>query len=157
VNEPIILSLPYPISENHYKAPRIITLKGTRKQTIMWYLTPEAKVFIAACQKVAYAAGLKEPLTGRVDLSYRLYPHRPLDYKKRMRDLGPEWDDSVQRLDIYNAIKVAADALQGIVYVNDKQIYKGALEVAEPDEYGARLIVYVKRLPSKVTQQPLGL
>lgn len=142
----IVLTVPYPISENRYKLPRIIRLKGQQHQTIMWYHSAEAKVFIAECQKAALAVGLAEPLQGRVELSYRLYPHRPQDWQKRMRTQGPWWADSVQCIDLYNAVKVMADALQGIVYANDKQVHKGAQERMDPDEYGARMVVYVRAI-----------
>lgn len=150
----IILNLPYPISENRYWATRVYTPAGGGKPRAMTYVTKEAEAYRQQVQHIALDAGLSEPLQGRVELSYRLYPHRPQDWKKRMRSLGPEWDDSVQCLDVYNAIKVAADAMQGVIYVDDKQIWGGTNRREEPDEYGARLVVYVRKIPPKAAPAP---
>jgi crossover junction endodeoxyribonuclease RusA len=153
----IILVLPYPISANRYWASRVYKVKGTHTYRAMTYVTKEAEAYRLQVVTVAMLAGLPEPLTCRVELAYRLYPHRPQDWEKRQRKLGPEWDDDVMCMDLGNAEKVMSDALQGVAYLNDKQVRKIVAERMEPDEHGARLVVYVRRLPSKVTQQPLSL
>lgn len=152
---PIVLVLPYPPSANHYNMQRVITPKGHKKPIVMFYLSQEAKDFIAECQRIALGAGIKEPLTGRLELAYRLYPHRPQDWQTRMRKLGPDWDDSVRCIDGFNAEKVMADSLQGIVYENDNQVWKGVWERMEPDEHGARLVVFIRPIPPRSTQQAL--
>jgi crossover junction endodeoxyribonuclease RusA len=151
----IILTLPYPISGNRYWASRVYKVKGTNQYRAMTYVTKEAEAYRQEVQTIALAAGLGAPLKGRIELGYRLYPRRPLDWQARVRKLGPEWDDDVMCQDLLNAEKVCLDALQGLVYENDKQIFKAAAERCEPDEHGARLVVYVRSIPRKVTQETL--
>lgn len=155
MNEPIILALPYPVSANRYWATRVYRVKGTNTHRAMTYRTPEAVAYCAHVAQIAMLAGLPEPFTGRVALSYRLYPNRPQDWEKRVRKLGAEWDDDVMCMDLGNAQKVMEDALQGIAYVNDKQVRKLVAERCEPDEYGARLIVYVRAIPKEIVQESL--
>lgn len=152
---PIVLVLPYPVSGNAYWASRIVTSKQTKRAMALYYRTHEADAFIKVCQQVAVAANIVEPLTGRLELAYRLYPQRPQDWATRQRKLGDLWDDDVRCVDLYNAEKVMADALQGIVYANDKQVWKAAAERMEPDAYGARLVVYVRKIPRRSPQQEL--
>lgn len=152
---PLILVLPYPISANRYWSSRVYKVKGSTQYRAMTYTTKEAEAYRQEVQLIAGAAGLSEPLTGRIELAYRLYPNRPQDWEKRVRKLGELWDDDVMCMDLGNAEKVMADALQGVVYGNDKQIRKIVAERMEPDEHGARLVVYVRQIPSKAVQGAL--
>lgn len=137
----IELVLPYPISANRYWASRVVNIKG--KLMPLVYVTAEAKTFQKKCAAIARAAGLAKPITGRVLLHARLYPHRPLDWQRRMRKFGPEWDDTVKCIDLGNAEKVMSDALQGIVFADDCKHRRIVLDRMEPDGKGARLEVSI--------------
>lgn len=145
----ITLSLPYPVSSNRYWRPvRIgahITIVPTK----------EAKAYREEIAGIARASGILTPITGRVAVWLQLYPHRPLDFKARMRKLGENWDDTVQCIDLGNCEKVASDALNGIVFADDKWTRLMLLQRMEPDEKGARLVVHVKPHPPAQPQQPL--
>lgn len=142
----ITLTLPYPISANRYWAHRVVTPKGGRPMALT-YVTPEAKVFKAEVARIARGAGLSSPLTGRLRVNLELYPHRPLDWERRVRKLGELWDDTVQCIDLGNAEKVMSDALQGTVFADDCMYRRLVLDRMVPDARGARLVVRVEQVP----------
>lgn len=146
----ITLTLPYPISANRYWATRVIKAKATGKSMAMTYVTPEAKAFKEEVAWLAKAAGIREPIEGRVALDIKLYPHRPLDWQKRMKVNGAAWDDTVQCIDLGNCEKVLADALQGTVYTDDKWIWDERKKRMEPDGE-ARVVVTITPI---VVEQP---
>jgi len=148
----ITLTLPYPISANRYWASRVVKIKG--KQMPMLYVTAEAKAFKASVLLLARACGVIAPITGRVHVDVKLFPHRPLDWQKRQRMCGAAWDDTVQCIDIDNANKVLLDSLKDIVIDDDKWVRKLTAERMEPDGE-ARVVVTVTAI---ATAQPqLGL
>lgn len=151
----IVLTLPYPISANRYWASRVIKAKVTGKWMAMTYVTPEAKDYITQVAQICADAGINEPLPGRLAMQLRLFPHRPLDFKMRQRKLGEGWDDTVQCIDLGNAEKVLADALQGIVYEDDKRLWRLQAERMEPDAHGARVVVAIEQLVAPVVQGSL--
>lgn len=151
----ILLALPYPISANRYWASRVIKAKATGKWMAMTYVTPEAKDYIAKVAEICADAGICQPLEGRLAMALRLFPHRPLDFRTRQRKLGERWDDTVQCIDLGNAEKVLADAFQGIVYEDDKALWRLQSERMEPDEHGARVIVAIEQLAVPVVQGDL--
>lgn len=140
----IHLTLPYPISANRYWAVRVIPKKP--KPLALTYVTEEAKAYKKAVGMLALAAGIRVPSTGRVVLHIKLFPHRPQDWAKRARKDPHTWDDTVQCIDLGNCEKVLSDALNGIAWVDDKQIRRTLLERMEPDEKGARLEVSIEYL-----------
>lgn len=142
----IHLTLPYPISSNRYWAVRVIPKKP--KPLAITYVTEEAKAYKAAVGHLAKAAGIRVPASGRVVLHIKLFPHRPQDWAKRARKDPHTWDDTVQCIDLGNCEKVLSDALNGIAWVDDKQIRRTLLERMEPDEKGARLEVAIEYLAS---------
>lgn len=149
----ITLTLPYPISANRYWASRVVTPKGGRPMALP-YVTAEAKAFKAQVEALVRAAGITAPIAGRVQLDIRLYPHRPLDYQKRMRAAGADWDDSVMCIDLDNANKVLLDSIKDLVIEDDKWVRRLHAERMEPDGE-ARVVVTVTAL---ATEQPqLGL
>ena len=148
----ITLTLPYPISANRYWATRVVTPKGGRPMA-MTYVTPEAKAYKEQVGWLAKQAGIRQPLPGRVSVHIRLYPHRPLDYAKRMRADPLYWADTVQRLDLDNARKVVNDALKEIVFGDDKCIWRDSGEVMEPDGRPACLVVTIEAIR---IEQPQG-
>lgn len=152
----MVLTFPYPPSANRYKAPRIIKPKGGAA-FISTYVTPEAKAFKAEVEKICRAAGIREPILGRVAVCYTLVPHRPLDYKTRMRKHGDAWQDTVQCLDLDNAQKVLLDALKGIAFEDDVWVREITAKRAEPDEFGARLMVSIWPIATPVPQASLDM
>lgn len=145
----IHLILPYPISSNRYWATRVIPKRP--KPLAITYVTEEAKAYKAAVGLLAKAAGIRVPATGRVVLHIKLFPHRPQDWAKRARKDPHTWDDTVQCIDLGNCEKVLSDALNGIAWVDDKQIRRTLLERMEPDEKGARLEVAIEYLAAAPT------
>jgi crossover junction endodeoxyribonuclease RusA len=152
----ITLTLPYPISANRYWATRIVTPKGG-KPMAMTYVTPEAKQYKEAVGWLLRAAGVKQPMKGRMQVDIKLYPHRPLDWAKRARLDPLYWADTVQRLDLDNARKVLNDALKDIAFGDDKCIWKDSGEVMEPDGRDACLVVTITPIVLAQPQVGLGL
>lgn len=147
----IVLTLPYPVSANRYW--RVVSNPGR----VMMVPTKEAKAYKEEVGAIARRAGLATPMTCRVELWLRLYPARPQDWAKRAA-LDPQgWDDSVRCIDLGNAEKVLGDALQGIVIVNDRQIWAMHKERMEPDGGEARVLVAIKaKAPRQLAQQSLA-
>lgn len=118
------LNFPYPISANRY-------WRKTRTGRV--YVSEEAKAyksqvyFIAQQNKVQIA-------TGAVSMTYRLHPKKNKD--------GSE---SKVRLDLDNALKVVNDALNGIAYVDDRQIRRIVLEFGEPI-VGGGITVFIEEV-----------
>ena len=148
----LILTLPYPISANRYWATRVITPRGG-KPMAMTYVSAEAKHYKTQVQILALEAGVRQAMKGRVQVDIQLYPHRPLDYKKRMAADPLYWDDTVQRLDLDNARKVVNDALKELVFADDKMIFKDSGEVMEPDGRDACLVVTIRPYVRAVNPQ----
>lgn len=136
----ITVTLPYPLSANRYWRPvpigKHITIVPTK----------EAKEYRRDTANLCLAAGIRTPLLGRVAVDIKLYPHRPLDWQKRMRQHGAAWDDTVQCIDVDNANKVLLDALKGVAFEDDRWVRRLASERMEPDGQ-ARVIVTVVALP----------
>jgi crossover junction endodeoxyribonuclease RusA len=147
----IVLTLPYPVSANRYWQSFVPA--GARRALV--HLSTEAKQFKRDVAAIAHARGIVKPLEGRIAVHMRLFPNRPLDWKKRQTKLGAWWDDTVQCIDLGNCEKVTSDALQGIVYEDDKRIRRLLLERMEPDEHGARVIVAIEQLAIEQRQGDL--
>lgn len=131
------LTLPYPVSANRYW--RAVSM-GPRLSMVP---TKEAKAYKADVGWIAKQAGLRIPLDGRVSLLVRLYPARPQDWAKRAQLRPDTWDDDVRCIDLGNCEKVLSDALNGIAWIDDKQLRRIVLERCEPDERGARAEVEI--------------
>lgn len=138
----ISIELPYPVSANRYWASRIITPRGQTRPMAMTYVTPEAKAYKEQVAWRVKAAGHK-PIVGRVAVEVQLYPHRPLDYRSRMKKLGDAWDDTVQCMDLGNCEKVLSDALKDVLFGDDKWLHDIHLRRMEPDGE-ARVVVIVR-------------
>ena len=109
------ITLPYPPSANRY-------LRHTARGT---YRTAEADRYCAAVQQIA-AASAAVKHKGRVYLLAKLHPKRTTAGKA-----------SKTRMDLDNCIKVACDALQGVLYDNDRQIERISIEIGLPTCGGA--------------------
>ena len=140
----ITLVLPYPVSANRYWATRTVRVRATGKSMTMTYVTPEAVEYKAEVAKRAKLAGLRIPVDGRVLLTLGLYPQRPKDWAKRSQNDPDFWDDDVRCLDLGNCEKVMEDALNGVAWIDDKQVFKTIKERHEPDELGARLVATIQ-------------
>lgn len=132
----ITVTLPPPVSANVYWRTRVV------KNMAMTYVSAEAKAFKAAVAQLVRAAGLVEPIPGRVAVKLQMYPHRPLDWKTRQRKLGAAWDDGVRSIDLDNSIKVTLDAMKGVAFLDDVWVRQIAAERMEPDGE-ARVVVTI--------------
>lgn len=132
----ISLILPYPVSANRYW--RSFVPRGGSRAIVT--LSDEAKAYKREVQHRAMLAGVK-CLDGRIHLDLKLYPGRPKDWAKRSAKNPDNWDDDVRCIDLGNAEKVLSDALNGIAWTDDKQIFRMTKERMEPDEYGERVVV----------------
>jgi crossover junction endodeoxyribonuclease RusA len=149
----ITLTLPYPISANRYwRAVRLG--KGPTARMAM-VPTTEAKAYRDHVGHLAKAAGLKIPLDGRVTLLVRLYPDRPQDWAKRAQRDPDGWDDTVRCMDLGNCEKVLSDALNGIAWLDDKQLRRIVLERCEPDDRGARVEIEIDAVRRKMVAPSL--
>jgi len=120
------LVLPYPVSANRYWRTVVAQRRdGPKKPRALTFVSEEAKAFKSECAWRAKAAGFREPLAGTVELRVRLVP------KNRVC------------MDLDNALKVTIDALKGIVYGDDAQVYRIVADRADPDPAGARLEIEI--------------
>lgn len=149
----IALTLPYPVSANRYWASRVVNVKG--RQMPMVYVTSDAKAYIEQVGWLCRSAGIRAPLQGRLAVDVKLYPNRPLDYAKRMKKLGAQWDDTVQCMDLTNCEKVLLDALNTIAFNDDKQVRRYQAERMEPDEKGARVELRIEVIEVVQPQEAL--
>jgi crossover junction endodeoxyribonuclease RusA len=147
----ITLTLPYPISSNRYWRPVPIG------EHITIVPTKEAKEYKATVGWLARGAGVRAPIKGRVHIDVKLYPHRPQDWKKRQREHGSSWDDSVMCIDLDNANKVLLDALKGVAIEDDKWVRRLTAERMEPDGREACVVVTITAAPVEQPQAGLGL
>lgn len=153
--EQFTITLPYPISANRYWRTRVIKPKAG-PAIVSTYVSTEAKTYKEQVGWMLRAAGVRSPLVGRIAIAYTLYPHRPLDYKTRMRKHGDAWQDTVQCIDLDNAQKVLLDALKGIAFEDDAWVRRITAERAEPDGE-ARLVVTITRIDTPAPQAALDL
>jgi crossover junction endodeoxyribonuclease RusA len=144
----IELTLPYPISANRYW--RSFVPRGHTRAIVT--LSDEAKAFKNQVGWMCRAAGVREPIAGRVSIEILLYPKRPLDWERRMRKNPLAWDDDVQCLDLDNANKVLLDSLKGIAIDDDRWVRRIVSERMEPDGE-ARVVVRITPLALPVTPQ----
>lgn len=136
----IRLVLPYPLSANRYWRPVKL---GAHISIVP---TKEAKAFRAEIAALCRTQGVRAPLAGRVHVDVKLYPARPQDWQKRMRQDGAAWDDTVRCIDIDNANKVLLDALKDVAIEDDKWVRRLTAERMEPDGE-ARVVVTITPLP----------
>lgn len=147
----ILFSIPYPVSANRYW--RSYVPKGRNRAIVV--LSEEAKSYKSQVGWIAKTAGLRSPMQGRVHVHIALYPPKPMDAEKRMRKFGEGWDDNVRSLDLDNALKVTIDALKGIAFVDDRQVWRLTAERMEPDGE-ARAVVGVAPILVESRQMELA-
>jgi crossover junction endodeoxyribonuclease RusA len=151
----IELTLPYPISANRYWASRVFKSKDTGKWMASTYVTNEAKTFKERCAWIASRV-IKQPFDARVRVELDLYPQRPQDWERRARKDPETWDDDVRCIDLGNAEKVLSDALQGIVFTDDRWIWDLHKRRMEPDGEG-RVVLRITPVAIKRAQSALEL
>ncbi|MDR1368120.1 MAG: RusA family crossover junction endodeoxyribonuclease [Candidatus Accumulibacter sp.] len=149
--EPVTLTLPYPVSANRYW--RTYMPRGFKAPVTT--LSPEAKAYKRGVAIIARRAGVVKPILGRVEVSIRLYPDRPLDWLKRAQRDPFSWDDTVRCIDLDNANKVLLDALKGVVFDDDRWVRRLFSERREPDVQGARVEVEVHRSDTEISPQEI--
>jgi crossover junction endodeoxyribonuclease RusA len=146
----IKLVLPYPISANRYW--RSFVPRGHQRAIVT--LSDEAKSYKQQVGWMCKAAGIKQPIIGRVHIDIQLYPKRPQDWAKRAAKRPDSWDDDVQCLDLDNVNKVLFDAIKGIAIEDDKWVRRLTSERMEPDGE-ARVVVTIRPLQVATPQAAL--
>jgi crossover junction endodeoxyribonuclease RusA len=106
--------LPYPVSANRYWRSFAVKRRGANRHSAIVALSDEARSYKSECAWIAKAAGAK-PLSGTVELRITLVPANRVC------------------MDLDNALKVTIDALKGIVYEDDAQVYRIVAERLAPD------------------------
>jgi crossover junction endodeoxyribonuclease RusA len=148
--KPITLTLPWPVSANAYW--RSFIPRGAKRPVVT--LSEDARKYKRVVADLVASRCLK-PITGRIRLAIELYPHRPLDYAKRMRKEGAHWDNNVACQDLDNVQKVTLDSLKGLLFDDDKWVFEIHAKRMEPDEHGARLVVHIE--PMQMAEPQLTL
>ncbi len=149
---PLTITLPYPVSANRYW--RSFVPRGHQRAVVT--LSDDAKAYRARVGTIARSAGVGAPMQGRVALGLHLYPAMPQDAKARMRKLGERWDDGVRSIDLDNALKVVIDALKGILYEDDKQVWQISAQRCEPVGE-ARAVLTLAPIAAVKVQEELAL
>jgi crossover junction endodeoxyribonuclease RusA len=94
------------------------------------HLSDEAKAYKRAVGWIAKAAGFRQPTSGPVALRLTLVPRNRVV------------------MDLSNCLKIAEDALQGIVYENDKQVRSISIAYGDPDGKGALIVDVAEFIPT---------
>lgn len=104
MNNPISIALPYPISANRY-------WRSYRGRVMV---SPEARAYKTQLAFLLAAAGVREPIQGRVAVAVALHPPEPKDALKGLcfTDDDQVWDICATR---------SFPCLKGGVYVNVSQ------------------------------------
>ena len=118
------LILPYPVSANRYW--RSLVPRGHKRAIVV--VSDEARAYKQECAWRAKHAGAR-PMTGTVELRVKLVPANRVC------------------MDLDNALKVTIDALKGVVYADDAQVYRIVAERADPD---GRARLEVEILPLRI-------
>ena len=128
----IELTLPYPVSANRYW--RTVWPNGARCPVTT--VSAQARAYRTQVRRLALEAGVSHPFSGRVGVSFVLFPRRPSDWKRRAKADPVHWDDSVQCIDLDNAQKILFDALEGVAFSDDAQVRRiaGKRAVTEGQE-----------------------
>lgn len=146
----IRITLPYPPSANRYW--RSFVPRGHQRAIIT--VSDEAKSYKTQVGWMCKAAGIREPIIGRVEVEIRLFPKRPQDWAKRAAKNPSSWDDDVQCLDLDNVNKVLFDAIKGHAIVDDKWVRRLRSERMEPDGE-ARVELIIRQLQVDTPQASL--
>lgn len=127
----IFLNLPYPPSNN----------RNARFGSKGIYKDKKTYDYLSTI-KSAFSGDLK-PLDCALNVSLSIYPNLPKDHVKRAKREGDFWWFNVRCLDLDNISKTVLDSLNGIAYIDDKQIVRLFIKKMCPDEKGSRLEVKI--------------
>lgn len=172
---PITVTLPYPPSANRYWRTRVVFPKMekmaaawkeggvkalyallTKESFVNTYPSEDGKAFKESVGWLLAAAGIRAPMKAqRYQVDIQLWPHRPQDWKTRMKKDPLYWADTVQRMDLDNCRKAVNDALNERAITDDKAIWKDSGEVMEPDGRDACLVVTITPLVKANPQESL--
>lgn len=132
-----VLTLPYPVSTNKLW----ITLPNRRR-----VLSAEGRAYKADVRAAAIRAGMREAdaLEGPACVVLTLHPRLPADAAARERRHGPLWHLALSCLDVANVEKATCDALNGLAWLDDRQIVENVQRRGLPVEGGA-LTVSIRR------------
>lgn len=119
------LSLPYPVSANRYWR--------TNGKTGV-YLSAEAKAYKRQVRAIAIACGVLNPMTGPVEVEALFHAR-----------ITKDGNESGVVLDLDNVTKVLLDAMNNLVYVDDKQIRRYLVEFAQPIDGGGLTVTVSPR------------
>jgi crossover junction endodeoxyribonuclease RusA len=144
----ITLVLPVPISANLYWRSFPI---GKR---IMTAPSNDAKKYKNTVGMIARAAGVRQPIVGRVAIHVDYFPQRPLDWAKRSQKNPDNWDDTVRALDVDNISKCLLDSLKNIAFEDDKFVWRYYISRQVPDS-DARVVVTITPLRIERVQPSL--
>lgn len=147
-----VITLPYPISANRYWRQ----FYNPKTKHVMQGPSSDAKKFKRDCALLVRAAGIREPIVGRVSVHLQLYPALPQDHAKRKRLDPLRWDETVRCIDLDNARKVVYDALKGLAFEDDAMIFRDSGERMEPDG-DARCVVTIEPIVRASPQPALDL
>ena len=123
----IKLTLPYPVSTNRYWRTAVV---NGRART---YRSKEANDYRRAVQRLAKAERVKAH-DGDYKIILRVHPR-----------LTASKTPSKVCVDLDNALKVALDALEGVIYENDNQVKQLSIRYGKP-VIGGGLTVIAERL-----------
>lgn len=116
------LSLPYPVSVNRY----------WRQYRGRMVVSAEAKQYKSIIRAIATQHGIGAPLGGDIAIEMAYHPRRP----KKWRG-GP-----VRAFDLSNVVKIAEDALNGVAWLDDRQVAALTVRRAEPVPDGALVVTW---------------
>jgi len=150
--QPIVMKLPPPLSLNKYWRPVPIKGPNGEFQRSAMVPTSEAKAFKEDIGWRVRAYGVTAPWKCRVAIHLEIYPALPQDHLKRQRANPLNWDDDVRCIDIDNARKVLYDAFNGVLWTDDKQVFRDSAERMEPDGE-ARMVVTVSEYIRELNPQ----
>jgi len=147
-----VITLPYPISANRYWRQ----FYNPKTKHVMQGPSSDATKYKRDCAWLVKAAGIREPIIGRVSVHLQLYPALPKDAAKRIRADPMRWDETVLCIDLDNARKVVYDALKGLAFEDDAMIFRDSGERMEPDGE-ARVVVTIEPIVRQSPQIGLDL
>ncbi|THF64336.1 RusA family crossover junction endodeoxyribonuclease [Pseudothauera rhizosphaerae] len=126
-----MIILPYPISANRYW--RVFGGRVVRSAEAVQYRKDAGFLF---------ALSRRRPLAGPVSVHLALHPRENKDGTA-----------SRSRLDLDNCIKVALDALNGVAYLDDKQVVRLSAVIAEPIQRGGLGVIVTEEERKRNAEQ----